>query len=150
EVVKAAAIKRQCGYGILKSLVECKGSRLPISDQVLKAASGNEFHGFRIMDLLLDQKGKGFVISDKILKSAAHNTTREGLAIMELMLGQENSTIPIPRPLDETVYQRDYIKDLLRHHFGPGFMGAAEDSMMADGEKWPCVVYAGNRLQSSS
>lgn len=59
----------------MRLLLEQRGERLPITEEVVRAAVGNTGRvGYMITQVLLDQRGERLPISEEVVRAAAPNT----------------------------------------------------------------------------
>ncbi|KAE8134931.1 heterokaryon incompatibility protein-domain-containing protein [Aspergillus pseudotamarii] len=94
EVVKAVAANGYYGHRIMEHLLQQRGERLLISEEVVKAAAEKRgFDGPETIEILLQYRGQSLPITEKVLKAAAGNM-KYGYQIIELLHSQGIS-IPI-------------------------------------------------------
>ncbi|CAJ2507138.1 Uu.00g083240.m01.CDS01 [Anthostomella pinea] len=53
-------------------LLDRRGDKLPVTEEVVKAAAGN-WNGKQVMTLLFDQRGDEVPVTEEVVKAAARN-----------------------------------------------------------------------------
>ncbi|KAK4173538.1 ankyrin domain protein, partial [Triangularia setosa] len=70
------------GREVIALLLDRRGDKIPVTEEVLKAAAGNWWNGRELMALLLDRRGDHIPITEEVVKAAAGNSEKEKFSVM--------------------------------------------------------------------
>jgi hypothetical protein len=85
EIGRMVAGHPDCGYQALQNLLDCRGEKLPITNDVLRAAAGNTGpYAPEIIQALCNQVG-GLPITEEVIKVATGNTGNYTPEVIELL-----------------------------------------------------------------